>query len=166
MRHFAGLYQGDVEEWGVIGLLHDVDFQKFPDQHCHKTRLILEPLGVPEAIIRAVESHGYKLVNDIEPHTDAEKVLYTVDELTGLIAATAIMRPGKSIFDLPVKSVLKKWKQKSFAVNVSREVIMDGTQMLGQPIDFVIAQTIEGMKSVADKIGLHGDPADEAAQND
>lgn len=157
MRHFAGLYYGDTEEWGVIGLLHDVDFEEFPEQHCAKTRAILEPLGVSQEIIRAIESHGYKLVNDIEPHTDAEKMLYTVDELTGLIAATAILRPGKSIFGLPVKSVKKKWKQKSFAVNVSREVITDGAEMLGQPLDYVIEQTIEGMKAIANEIGLLGD---------
>jgi predicted hydrolase (HD superfamily) len=165
MRHFAGLYHESAEEWGVIGLLHDVDFEEFPEQHCAKTRSILEPLGVSQEIIRAIESHGYKLVNDIQPRTDAEKVLYAVDELTGLVAATAILRPGKSIFGLPVKSVKKKWKQKSFAVNVSREVIADGAEMLGQPVDFVIEQTIEGMKSVADEIGLRGDPSVETAEN-
>jgi uncharacterized domain HDIG len=164
MRHFADLYHADAEEWGVIGLLHDVDFEEFPDRHCHKTRAILEPLGVSEAVIRAIESHGYKLVNDVKPQSDAEKVLYTVDELTGLIAATAILRPGKSVFGLPVKSVKKKWKQKSFAVNVSREVIADGSEMLGQPIDFVIGETIEGMKAVADEIGLRGDPSAEPAE--
>lgn len=163
MRHFAGLYGGDPEEWGVTGLLHDVDFERFPEQHCFKTREILEPYGVPDEMIRAIESHGYKLVNDVEPRTDEEKVLYAVDELTGLIAATAILRPSKSLFDLGVKSVMKKWKQKSFAANISREAIADGAQMLGKPLDWLIGETIEGMKTVADRLGLAGDVAAGAA---
>nr|PZM88257.1 MAG: hydrolase [[Clostridium] cellulosi] len=156
MRHFAKLFGADEEEWGVIGLLHDVDFEKYPEQHCHKTREILTPYGVPDNIIRAIESHGYKLVNDVKPETDAEKVLYTIDELTGLISAVAILRPSKSIFDLETKSVKKKWKQKSFAANVNREVIAEGAEMLGKPLDYIIEQTIEGMKTVADEIGLRG----------
>lgn len=156
MRHFAKPFGADEEEWGVIGLLHDVDFEKYPEQHCHKTREILTPYGVPDNIIRAIESHGYKLVNDVKPETDAEKVLYTIDELTGLISAVAILRPSKSIFDLETKSVKKKWKQKSFAANVNREVIAEGAEMLGKPLDYIIEQTIEGMKTVADEIGLRG----------
>lgn len=157
MRHFAGIYNCDADEWGIIGLLHDVDFEMFPEQHCHKTRDILTSYNVPENIIRAIESHGYKLVNDVKPITDAEKVLYTVDELTGLISATAIMHPSKSIFDLQVKSVKKKWKQKGFAVGVSREVISDGVEMLSQPLEYIVEQTIEGMKNIADEIGLRGE---------
>lgn len=156
MRHFAKLYGADEEEWGVIGLLHDIDFEKYPEQHCHKTREILTPYGIPDNIIRAIESHGYKIVNDVKPETDAEKVLYTIDELTGLISAAAILRPSKSLFDLETKSVKKKWKQKSFAANVNREVIAEGAEMLGKPIDYIIEQTIEGMKAVADEIGLRG----------
>lgn len=160
MRHFAIIYGGDADEWGITGLLHDVDFEMYPEQHCHKTREILTQYSIPEKIIRAIESHGYKLVNDVKPETDAEKVLYTVDELTGLISATAIMHPSKSIFDLKLKSVKKKWKQKGFAVGVSREVISDGAQMLGQPLDYIIEQTIEGMKSVSNEIGLRGTISD------
>lgn len=160
MRYFAGLYNADADEWGIIGLLHDVDFELYPEEHCHKSRELLEPLGVPDFVIRAVESHGYKLVNDIKPQTDAEKVLYTIDELTGLISATAIMRPSKSLFDLGVKSVKKKWKQKGFAVGVSRQVITDGAEMMGKTVEYVIEQTIEGMKTVADEIDLRGNITD------
>lgn len=156
MRHFAALYNEDPEKWGVIGLLHDVDFEKFPEQHCRKSREILAPKGVPDDIIHAVESHGYKLVNDVCPNTNAEKVLYTVDELTGLIYAAAILRPSRSILDLEVKSVKKKWKQKSFAANINRDVILDGVQMLDKPLEYIIGQTIEGMRTVADEIGLKG----------
>lgn len=155
MRHFAELFhEEDVEKWTIIGLLHDIDFEKYPDQHCHKTRGILEPRHWPEEYIRAIESHGYKLVNDVEPVATMEKVLYTVDELTGLIAATAILRPSQSLLDLTVKSVKKKWKQKSFAVGVNREVIECGVEMLGMPLEDVIKETIEGMKPIAAEIGL------------
>lgn len=156
MRHFASLFNGDVEEWGIIGLLHDIDFEMYPEEHCHKTRAILEPRHWPESYIRAIESHGYKLVNEVEPITQQEKVLYTIDELTGLIAATALLRPSKSLFDLTVKSVKKKWKQKSFAEGVNREVIEYGAQMLELDLDYVIEQTIKGMQTVAAEIGLEG----------
>ncbi|WP_425806251.1 hydrolase [Desulfitobacterium sp. Sab5] len=156
MRHFASLFNGDIEEWGIIGLLHDIDFEMYPEEHCHKTRAILEPRHWPESYIRAIESHGYKLVNEVEPITRQEKVLYTIDELTGLIAATALLRPSKSLFDLTVKSVKKKWKQKSFAEGVNREVIANGAQMLELDLDSVIEQTIKGMQTVAAKIGLEG----------
>lgn len=156
MRHFAGLYQEDVEKWGIIGLLHDIDFEMYPEQHCHKTREILEPRGLPETCIRAIESHGYKLVNEVEPLDDVEKVLYTIDELTGLISATALLRPSRSLFDLNVKSVKKKWKQKSFAEGVNRDVIEDGAIRLNRSLDEVIEETIRGMRTVAAEIGLEG----------
>lgn len=156
MRHFASLLNEDVEEWGIIGLLHDIDFEMYPEEHCHKTRAILEPRQWPESYIRAIESHGYKLCSDVEPITPQEKVLYTIDELTGLISATALLRPSKSLFDLTVKSVKKKWKQKSFAEGVNREVIENGAAMLNMDLDDVIEQTIEGMRKVASEIGLEG----------
>jgi putative nucleotidyltransferase with HDIG domain len=156
MRHFASLFNEDTEEWGIIGLLHDIDFEMYPEQHCHKTREILEPRKLPESYIRAIESHGYTLVNDVEPIENVEKVLYTIDELTGLISATALLRPSKSLFDLNVKSVKKKWKQSSFAVGVNREVIQDGAERLKMDLDNVIEQTIKGMQSVASEIGLEG----------
>lgn len=156
MRHFASLFNEDADEWGIIGLLHDIDFEMYPDEHCHKTRSILEPRQWPESYIRAIESHGYKLCSDVEPITNQEKVLYTIDELTGLISATALMRPSKSLFDLTVKSVKKKWKQKSFAEGVNREVIEEGAANLKMDLDYVMEQTIEGMKKVAAQIGLDG----------
>jgi len=156
MRHFALLFGEDEEKWGIIGLIHDIDFEMYPEQHCFKTREILEPRNWPESYIRAIESHGYKLVNDVEPIEKMEKVLYTIDELTGLISATAILRPSKSLFDLNVKSVKKKWKQKGFAVGVNREVIEDGAKMLGIDLDEIIGETIKGMQKIADEIGLKG----------
>jgi putative nucleotidyltransferase with HDIG domain len=159
MRSFAAKYHEDEDKWGIIGLLHDIDFEMYPEQHCHKTRSILEPRQWPEEYIRAIESHGYKLVNDVEPQTNLEKVLYTVDELTGLISATALLRPSRSILDLEVKSVKKKWKQSSFAAGVNRSVIEEGTNMLGMTLEEVIGETISGMKKVADDIGLRGSVA-------
>jgi putative nucleotidyltransferase with HDIG domain len=157
MRYFAGLYGEDVEKWGVIGLIHDIDFEQYPEEHCAKARDILESRGWPEAYIHAVQSHGYKIVNDIEPTERMEKVLYTIDELTGLITATVLMRPSRSILDLEVSSVKKKWKQKGFAMGCNREVIADGADMLGMPLEDVIRETIEGMKPVAEAIGLKGE---------
>lgn len=158
MRYFSRLLdEKDEEKWGVIGLLHDIDFEMYPEQHCLKVREILGPRGWPEEYIRAVESHGYRLVNDVEPIHVMEKVLYTVDELTGLVSATTILRPGKSLFDLGTSSVKKKWKQKGFAVGVNREVIEEGAGMLGMDIDYIIEQTIKGMQDVAEELGLKGE---------
>ncbi len=158
MRHFSRLLeQEDEEKWGVIGLLHDIDFELYPEQHCFKARDILRSSGWPEEYVRAVESHGYRLVNDVEPIHVMEKVLYATDELTGLISATALMRPGKSLFGLEVKSVKKKWKQKGFAAGVNREVIEEGAAMLGMELDYVIEQTIAGMQDVAEELGLKGE---------
>lgn len=158
MRYFAGLYDGeDADKWGVVGLLHDIDFEKYAEQHCHKARELLTPEGYPEEYIRAVESHGYKLVCDVKPQSVMEQVLYATDELTGLIAATALMRPSKSILDLGVSSVKKKWKQKGFAANVNRDVILEGAQMLGITLEELIDRTIKGMQTVAEQIGLKGE---------
>ncbi len=157
MRHFALLNGEDEEKWGVIGLIHDIDYEMYPEQHCIKAREILADRGWPEEYIHAVESHGWKLCSDVEPIEKMEKVLYATDELTGLIAATVFMRPSRSILDLEVKSVKKKWKQKSFAAGVNREVIEEGTEMLSMELDAVIEETIKGMQKVAEKIGLKGD---------
>ena len=156
MRHFAKLLGEDEEKWGVIGLLHDIDYEMYPEQHCIKAREILAEREWPEAYIHAVESHGWKLCCDVEPIEQMEKVLYTIDELTGLIAANALMRPSKSILDMEVKSVKKKWKQKSFAAGVNREVIEEGAGLLGMELDRVIEETIKGMQQVAEEIGLKG----------
>lgn len=158
MRYFAEVFnEKDILKWGIIGLLHDIDYEKYPEQHCFMAREILLPRGLPEEYIRAVESHGYKLVNDIKPEETMEKVLYATDELTGLIAATAVMRPSKSVLDLTVSSVKKKWKQKGFAAGVNRDVIIEGAQMLGMELDVLIEHTIKGMQAVADEIGLKGE---------
>ena len=156
MRHFAELLGEDQEKWGIVGLLHDIDYEMYPEQHCIKAREILAERNWPEEYIHAVVSHGWKLCCDVEPIEKMEKVLYTIDELTGLIAATAIMRPSKSILDMEVKSVKKKWKQKSFAAGVNREVIEEGAAMLGMELDQVIEETIKGMQKVAEEIGLKG----------
>lgn len=158
MIHFAGIFdETDREKWGIIGLVHDIDYEMYPEQHCEKVKEILGSRGWPEDYIRAIVSHGYKLVNNIEPLKVMEKVLYCTDELTGLIVATAILRPSRSILDLGVKSVKKKWKQKGFAVGVNRQVIEDGAKMLGKDPDYIIEETIKGMQSVAEEIGLKGD---------
>lgn len=158
MRHFAGIYQPEEEEkWGIIGLLHDIDYEMYPDQHCHKAREILSKEGWPEEYIRAVESHGWELCSDVEPQTDLEKVLYTIDELTGLVTATALMRPSKSVLDTGLSSVKKKWKQKGFAAGVNREVVQKGAEKLGMDLDRVMEETIAGMQKVAAAIGLAGD---------
>ncbi|MGI6585105.1 MAG: HDIG domain-containing metalloprotein [Lutisporaceae bacterium] len=156
MRHFAGLFGEDEEKWGIVGLLHDIDYEMYPEQHCIKAKEILTERGWPEEYIHAVLSHGWKLCCDVEPTEKMEKVLYTIDELTGLIAATAVMRPSKSILDLEAKSVKKKWKQKSFAAGVNREVIEEGAELLGMEMDTIIGETINGMKKVAEEIGLKG----------
>jgi putative nucleotidyltransferase with HDIG domain len=148
MRYFARERGGDEEMWGVIGLIHDIDYEHFPDQHCHKCVEILKDADWPDEYIRAVVSHGWGICSDAEPQTDLEKVLYTIDELTGLIAASALVRPSKSVMDLEVKSVKKKWNDKYFAAGVSREVIEKGAQIMGAPLDEIIHDTIMGMREV------------------
>lgn len=156
MAHFADLLSEDRVKWGIIGLIHDLDYERFPGQHCLKVREILESEGWPEEYIHAVQSHGWGICSDVEPVHRMEKVLYTIDELTGLIAAAALVRPSRSILDIEVKSVKKKWKDKAFAAGVNREIIESGAQSLDMPLDDVIAHTIEGMRTVAEDIGLKG----------
>ncbi len=154
MRHYAKEAGEDPEYWGCVGLLHDVDYEKYPEEHCKKAVEILEGAGYDEGFIHAVISHGYGLVSDAEPELYMEKVLYTIDELSGLINATAIMRPSKSVMDLEVKSVKKKFKDKKFAAGVDRGIILDGCERLGQDIDKVIEKCIMGMRENHDEIGL------------
>jgi len=156
MRHFAGLFNEDVEKWGIIGLIHDLDYEMYPDEHCHKTREILEERGWPQEYIRAIISHGWKICTDVEPKEKMEKVLYAVDELTGLIVATTLVRPSKSILDTKAKSVKKKWNQKSFAAGVKREIISEGAEMLEMDLNDLIEETIKGMQAAAESIGLKG----------
>ena len=157
MRYFAMKTGDNEEKWGVIGLIHDLDYEKFPDQHCSKTEEILRSKNWPEDYIHAVVSHGWGLCSDVEPESYMEKVLYAIDELTGLVAATALVRPSKSVLDMKAKSVKKKWKEKAFAAGVDRSVIQKGADMLGIEIGELITDTIEGMKQVAAQIGLAGD---------
>ena len=157
MVHFAELFNEDPEKWAIIGLIHDLDYEMFPEQHCRKTEEILRANNWPEDYIRADLSHGWKDCTEEEPMERMEIVLYTIDELTGLIAATALMRPSKSILDTSVKSVKKKWKQKSFAAGVNREVIAEGAKMLGMELEQVMEETIKGMQKGAESIGLKGD---------
>lgn len=157
MRHFAELFnEPDVEKWGIVGLVHDIDYEMYPEEHCVKAGEILKKRNWPEDYIHAIQSHGYGICIDVEPVERMEKVLYTIDELTGLITATALMRPSKSILDMEVKSVKKKWKQKSFAAGVNREVIEEGCKKIDMELDKVIEETIKGMQKVAEEIGLKG----------
>jgi predicted hydrolase (HD superfamily) len=156
MRHFATIYDQDIEKWGIIGLVHDLDYEQYPEEHCTMTRKILEEEIWPEDYIRSIVSHGWGICSDIEPVKIMEKVLYTIDELTGLITASVLIRPSRSIFDLQVKSVRKKWNLKNFAAGANREVIEKGAIMMGKDLDFIIQETINGMKTVAEEIGLAG----------
>lgn len=149
MKYYANLlgYGEEKEVWGIVGLLHDLDFEQFPEQHCIKEQEIMSQRGIDERIIHATASHGYLLTVDIEPEHEMEKVLYAVDELTGLIGAAALMRPSKSVQDMEVKSVKKKYKNKNFAAGCSRDVIERGAQMLGWDLNKLIEQTILAMRS-------------------
>ncbi len=152
MMYFADLlgYGEEREFWGIVGLLHDLDFEQFPEQHCIKSQEIMRERGVDERIIRATASHGYGEHVDIAPEHEMEKVLFAVDELTGLIGATVQMRPSKSVQDLELKSVKKKFKNKAFAAGCSREVIQQGADMLGWSLDDLITKTIDALRTFQD----------------
>lgn len=149
LKHFAGQlgYGEEADFWEVVGILHDLDFEIYPEQHCIKEQEIMRERGVDERIIHATASHGYAITVDIKPEHEMEKVLYAVDELTGLIGAVAIMRPSKSVQDLELKSVKKKYKNKNFAAGCSREVIERGAEMLGWELDELIERTIEALRT-------------------
>ncbi|MBI5577914.1 MAG: HDIG domain-containing protein [Deltaproteobacteria bacterium] len=156
MRHFARKRGEDEEKWGIIGLVHDLDYEKFPDQHCRKTEEILRQRQWPEEYIRAVVSHGWGICSEVAPESELEKVLYAVDELTGLVTTSALVRPSKSVMDMEATSVRKKWKDKRFAAGVNRSIIEKGAAMLGVDLNDLIAETILGMREVAEEIGLKG----------
>ncbi|OPX37216.1 MAG: hydrolase [Desulfobacteraceae bacterium 4484_190.2] len=156
MRYFARKRGEDEEKWGIVGLVHDLDYEQFPEEHCRKSEQILRENNWPEEYIRAVVSHGWGICSDVEPQTELEKVLYAIDELTGLVVTTALVRPSKSVLDVKTKSVKKKWKDKRFAAGVNRSIIEKGAQMLGMEITDLITDTIKGMQEVAEKIGLKG----------
>ena len=158
MEHFARLAgEGeDSDVWWVSGLLHDLDYEKYPEEHCRKAEQIMRERGVDEVYIRAMLCHGYGPCTDVKPESQMEKTLYTIDELTGLVNAACLVRPSKSVLDLEVKSLKKKFKDKAFAAGVDREVIRQGCEMLNVPLDDIMRETIEGMKEHADEIGLKG----------
>lgn len=149
MKYFANElgYAEEEELWGIVGLLHDLDFEQFPEQHCIREQEIMRERGIDERIIHATASHGYELTVDIKPEHEMEKILYAVDELTGLIGAVALMRSSKSVSDLELKSVRKKYKNANFAKGCSREVIERGAEMLGWTLDELISKTILAMRS-------------------
>lgn len=159
MRHFARRRGQDEEKWGIVGLVHDLDYEKFPDQHCRKTEEILRARNWPEEFIRAVVSHGWGICSDVKPESEMEKVLFAVDELTGLVTTSALVRPSKSVMDMEAASVRKKWKDKRFAAGVDRSIIEKGAAMLGMDLPALITETILGMREVAEDIGLKGTPA-------
>jgi putative nucleotidyltransferase with HDIG domain len=156
MRYMARKRGEDEERWGVIGLVHDLDYERYPDLHCRKSEEILRENNWPEDYIRAVISHGYGICTDVEPQSDLEKVLYAIDELTGLVVTTALVRPSKSVMDVTAKSVMKKWKDKRFAAGVDRSIIENGARMLGMELNDLVTDTIMGMREVAEEIGLKG----------
>lgn len=158
MKYFAKKFNEDIEKWGNIGLIHDLDYEQYPDQHCKMTEEILRENDWPEDYIYSVISHGWGICTDAEPKSIMEKTLFTIDELTGLIAASALMRPSKSVLDMKLKSLKKKWKTKSFAAGVDRDLILRGCEIMEMELEEIMIMTIDGMKTVADEIGLKGEP--------
>ena len=145
-------YEGEREYWGIVGLLHDIDFELYPDEHCKKAVDLLKEGGVNESVIRSVCSHGYGICSDIKPEHEMEKVLFAVDELTGLINAAALMRPSKSTKDMELKSLKKKFKSKGFAAGCDRDIINRGAEMLGMELNDLLKDTLEAMKDCEDEI--------------
>ena len=152
MRHYAALKGEDVEYWGAVGLLHDLDYEMYPDEHCTKVREILSERNVDEDMIRAICSHGYGLCSDVEPVLEMEKVLFAADELTGLVGAAALMRPSKSVQDMELSSLKKKFKDKKFAAGCSRDVIRQGAERLGWELDRLLDSTLQAMRACEDDI--------------
>jgi len=156
MKYMARKYGEDEEKWGIIGLIHDLDYEMYPDQHCTMTKKILMEEGWPEEYIRAVISHGYGICSDTEPVSLLEKTLFAVDELTGLVTTSALVRPSRSVLDMEARSVRKKWTDRRFAAGVDRSIIEKGAAMLGVDLNDLITDTIMGMRKVAQEIGLSG----------
>jgi len=154
MRRFAQELHEDADYWGIVGLLHDIDYGLYPEEHLKMAPQMLREAGLDDAFIHAVLSHGWTLCSDVEPSHIMEKVLFTIDELTGLVTATALMRPSRSLMDLSCSSVMKKWKTKGFSVGVNRELIASGAALLGMGLEQVITLTIDGMKSIASQLDL------------
>lgn len=159
MRFMARKANEDEDKWGIVGLIHDLDYEMYPEQHCVMTEKILRENNWPEEYIRAVLSHGWGLATKVEPLTQLEKTIYAIDELTGLVATSALVRPSKSVLDMEARSVKKKWNDKKFAAGVDRSVIENGARMLGVSLDDLITDCIMGMREVAEEIGLKGTPS-------
>ncbi|MBQ3099524.1 MAG: hydrolase [Clostridia bacterium] len=147
MKWYAAENGEDPEYWGIVGLLHDIDFELYPDEHCKKAPELLSPAGVSESAVRSICSHGYGICADIEPIELMEKILFAADELTGLIGAAARMRPSKSVMDMELSSLKKKFKDKKFAAGCSRDVISVGAERLGWTLDELLEKTILAMRS-------------------
>ena len=156
MRYMAVKSGEDPEKWGIIGLIHDLDYEMYPEQHCIMTEKILKENNWPEEYIRAVMSHGWGIITDVEPLSLLERTIYAIDELTGLVTTSALVRPSKSVLDMEAKSVKKKWNDKRFAAGVDRSVIENGAKLLGIGLDELITDCIAGMRQVASEIGLKG----------
>ena len=156
MRYMAKKNGEDEEKWGIIGLVHDLDYEIYPDKHCTMTEKILRENNWPEEYIRAILSHGWGLASDVKPVSLLERTIYAIDELTGLVATSALVRPSKSVLDMEARSVKKKWNDKKFAAGVDRSVIEKGAEMLGVNLEELITDCIMGMRTVAEEIGLKG----------
>ncbi len=156
MRAMARTRGEDPEFWGIVGLVHDLDYERFPEKHPHEGARILRERGWPEEVVHAVLSHAWGLVSDVEPVHAMEKVLYAIDELTGLVTAAVLVRPSKSLADLSVSSLKKKWKDKGFAAGANRDVIAKGGELLGVSLDDLMTEVIAGMREAATALGLDG----------
>jgi len=156
MRHYARMAGEDEEVWGIAGLIHDLDYEKYPDQHCYITVGLLRERNWPEEYINAVLSHAWGICTDQAPTTRLEKTLYTVDELAGFVVACVLVRPSKSINDLEAPSVMKKWRQKDFAATVDRTVVERGAQLLGSTVEEITKEVILALRGDAKELGLAG----------
>lgn len=154
MRYLAENFgfADEADFWGIVGLLHDIDFEQYPDQHCRKAPELLAEIDAPEELVHAVVSHGYGLVSDVKPEHEMERMLFACDELTGLIWSASLMRPSKSVQDMEIKSIKKKFKDKKFAAGCNRDVIKQGAEMLGWELPELFQATLDGMKSCEDSV--------------
>lgn len=154
MRHFAEISNEDVEYWGNVGLLHDVDYEMYPEEHCFKVVEILKQEGIDDEFIKSIQSHGHELCTDVRPEKFMEKILVTIDQLTGFITACALIKPTKKLEDVELASMLKKWKKKDFAAGTQRERIEYWTNELGYTLEYMLEQTLIGMKKISNELGL------------
>ena len=152
MRYFAKELGYDEDFWGIVGLLHDIDFEKYPEEHCQKAPELLKEINAPEDMVHAICSHGYGICSNVEPTHEMEKILFAVDELTGLIWAAAKMRPSKSTKDMEVSSLKKKFKDKKFAAGCSRDIISKGAEKLGWTLEELFEKTINAMRACEDAV--------------